>query len=477
VTRIALFSACASLALLSACTDATTGSSSGTSAGTLGGLTTPAAPPTPAAINTNLVTPAVQQTFNTFSANQRLSANGYVGGDVLATQGAGLITVNVGGLPAVTVVTSTPIDKFQVPTGFSYGIPGSANTIKQDVPNRLGDGSVLIGASGNPTTSSAIVIGAVYEGSQPVDSSSEVTIDFNPRDAVYLIKAKTASIDTTIRWQDPQHRTVFQQTLVPGSMTLSPAPALANYKYAEAATGVSVDTGNLNTRSSKRDISTLFVRDTGTTGILTQYVTIAGFVQQKYTETEVVRSSDTTFKVVGVDFTTDIARSVFVYGINTPYKDIPKSGAASYSGDMYAHVIETPQNHGTDNDMRSIVGTSSATVDFGTGKLTLALAGNVVGFAGDTRAFAARGAMDIFRPDTRKEGDPSRFTGAISSWSFGAYNSTAVGGIVVPTAASTVEGGFFGPKDQEIGGAFRIIGNRPDERLDILGAFTGKKGN
>ncbi len=473
MTRIALISAYASLALLGACKDATTDGSSSTSAGTLGGLTTPSAPPTPESKNSNLVTPVVQQTFNTFSANQRLTAKGHIGNDVTVTQGTGELIVDVPGFSSIRLPTPQPLDTFQAPTGFSYGIPGLGNTIKKSIPNGLG------------ILSNAIIDASFYEGSQPVDASSEVTVDFNPRDAVYQIVAKTGSIDTNLRWQDPKHRTVFQQTLVPGTSTQSPIAGLSNYRYAESAPSESVDTDTLNARSTKRDVATIFVRNAGTTGALTQYVTIAGFVQQKYSEKEIVRFSSLTQRVVGVEFETDIARSVFAFGINTPYKDIPKSGTASYSGDMYAHVIispriDTPPDHiriRDDNDMRTLLGTSASTVDFGSGKITLTLAGNIIGFAGDNRAFAATGAMDIFRPDTRKEGDPSRFTGAISSWSLGNYNATGAGGTTVPTAASTIEGGFFGPKDQEIGGAFRIIGNRPDERIDILGAFTGKKGN
>jgi hypothetical protein len=470
VTRIALFSACASLALLSACTDATTGSSSSpTSAGALGGLTTGATStttPTQEAKNTNLITPVVQQSFNTFSASQYLKANGVVGADVLLTELPNAIRVNVGGIISYDVpVGGTPsVSAFQAPTAYTLGIPDNGNTIKQGIITTLHSDSPV-----PSITSRAGIAGVLYEGSQPKGSSTDVTIDFNPRDAVYSVKAEAAPMAFTNRWQDPRHRTVFQQTLV---------PTLSNYRYAESGTGVIIESNSINGRSSSQTVTTLFVRDVGTSTGLTQYVTIAGFVEQKYSEKEVIRASATGQVQVGVDFSTEIKRSVLTYGINTPYKDIPKSGSASYSGDMYAHLIETPQNSGTDNDLRSIVGTSVSTVDFGTGKLSLQLAGNVVGFAGDTRAFAASGTMDIFRPDTaKKEENASQFSGAITSWSLGAYNSTAAGGIVVPTAASTIEGGFYGAKDQEIGGAFRIIGNRPDERIDILGAFAGKKGN
>jgi hypothetical protein len=455
VTRFVLFSACASLALLGACKDATTGGSSTASLGSA----SPAASPDPAPKNANLITPVAQETFKTFSANQRLTLKGQIGTDVTVptsqietittrvTEIVSPATVNVvtGEItPAQTVTRDVvsqvrvPIPAVQLATAFTYGIPANGNTVKP----------------------SSGIINNYYEGSQPKDLSSDVTIDFNPRDAVYSVKLNTASITADTRLQDPQHRTVFQQSLI---------PTLANYKYQEGGTGTDVDA--INARTSDREINTIFVRDVGTGAGQTQYVTIAGFVKQIYKEREVSRPSAPETQTVGVDFESDISRSVFAYGLNTAYKDIPKSGSGTYTGDMFAHLIITRQYFNTGNDLRSIVGTSSTKVDFGTGKLTLDLAGNVAGYANDTRAFTASGSMNIFKPE--KDTSYSQFSGAITSWSFGNYNTAD--GVNVPTAASTIEGGFFGPNAAEIGGAFRIIGNRPDERIDFLGAFTGRK--
>ncbi len=423
MTRFALFSACACLALLGACTDATTGGSATPSLGT---FTTPATT-TDVPKNSNLITPVVQQTFGTFSANQSLKFKGIVGPQVQVNKRAD------GTFP-------------QAGTDFTYDLPLDGHTIK---PQAFVTGGIL------------------YEGSQPVSLSSEVTIDFNPRDAVYTVNAKTANINTNARFQDPAHRTVLQQELV---------PTLSNYKYVEAGTGE--DKATVNARSTARDVNTIFVRDVGTGAGQTQYVTLAGYVKQIYGERETIVASPPDTQRVEVTFDTNIARSVFAYGINTTHKDIPKSGTATYAGDLYAHVIISPQitdaggkiiGSSTGDDFRSVVGTSNSTVDFGTGKLGFTLAGNVVGYAGDSRNFAAVGSADIFKPADDK--GPSRFVGAVSSWSFGNYNN----GTTVPTAASTIEGGFFGPKAEEIGGAFRIIGSRPDERIDILGAFAGKK--
>ena len=37
------------------------------------------------------------------------------------------------------------------------------------------------------------------------------------------------------------------------------------------------------------------------------------------------------------------------------------------------------------------------------------------------------------------------------------------------------DGAFYGPNGEEAGGGFRIVGGKPDERVDIVGAFVGKK--
>jgi C-lobe and N-lobe beta barrels of Tf-binding protein B len=422
VTRFALFSTCASLVLLGACKNSTLGGGDPS----FGAVSAPTA--AEAVKNTSLISPVIQQNFSTFSANQRLSFKGFVGGFVTVAQGAGNI------FP-------------QANTDFSYSLPSGGLTIK-------------------PTAYVSSDI--AYEGSQPIGVNTGVTIDFNPRDAVYSVAVNTASITASTRFQDPAHRTVLQQQLV---------PTLSNYKYAEAGSGA--DAPGLNARSTTRDSNTIFVRDVGTGAGQTQYVTLAGYVKQKYSESESIRSSTPNSQTIQVQFDTDISRSVFAYGINTAYKDIPKSGQSTYAGDLYAHVVISPQvaingqvlGTATGDDFRSVVGTSTSTVDFGSGKIGFALAGNVVGYAGDTRNFAAAGGADIFKPVT--DTTPSRFSGAVTSWSLGAYN--AANGIAVPTAASTIEGGFFGPKGEEIGGAFRIIGNRPEERIDILGAFAGKK--
>jgi allophanate hydrolase subunit 1 len=46
--------------------------------------------------------------------------------------------------------------------------------------------------------------------------------------------------------------------------------------------------------------------------------------------------------------------------------------------------------------------------------------------------------------------------------------------IDVNIGGSSINGSFFGPVAQEVGGGYRIVGGTPDERVDILGVFIGK---
>ena len=63
------------------------------------------------------------------------------------------------------------------------------------------------------------------------------------------------------------------------------------------------------------------------------------------------------------------------------------------------------------------------------------------------------------------------FKGFFDSASF----TSPEGNRSVAIEGSTIDGTFYGPAAQEAGGGFRIVGGNPDERVDILGAFIGKK--
>ena len=64
------------------------------------------------------------------------------------------------------------------------------------------------------------------------------------------------------------------------------------------------------------------------------------------------------------------------------------------------------------------------------------------------------------------------FVGAFTSVCFAA---TCTPGNSLLIAGSSLDGAFYGPNGEEIGAGFRIVGGTPDQRIDILGTFTGHK--
>lgn len=260
-----------------------------------------------------------------------------------------------------------------------------------------------------------------YEGDQP-QANDAVQITYNPRDLVYVVQIKSAGIDQNVRFQDPMHRTNFPQTGV---------PSLANVRYLEAG--------------SAGDVKTLFFEQPGTR---TSYVTWAGFYRQTNTALQAGNAAD------HLPREEELQRSAFVYGMRTTAGEVPKTGGATYSGSMFAWIVD--HSIGVARTFNSISGSSQSVVDFAAGTIGTTLTGTVV----ETGAnFSAVGS--------------SRVTAATSAFA-GSFSSLSLGGVSRTIGASTIEGGFYGPAAGELGAAFRIIGPVPDQRLDITGAFTGK---
>lgn len=64
------------------------------------------------------------------------------------------------------------------------------------------------------------------------------------------------------------------------------------------------------------------------------------------------------------------------------------------------------------------------------------------------------------------------FKGQFQTASFANPGANAIN---VAVEGSSIHGTFYGPAADEVGGGFRIVGGNPDERVDIIGAFVGKK--
>jgi hypothetical protein len=125
-----------------------------------------------------------------------------------------------------------------------------------------------------------------------------------------------------------------------------------------------------------------------------------------------------------------------------------------------------------------IVGNATTRVNFATNSFDIGLTGSVLPAQIDVftnrsvslqngAAFTAAGSGRI---DLISAGG---FLGSINSASF--VNPNGGSRFDLTIGGSSVDGTFFGPAAQEVGGGFRIVGGVPDERIDIMGAFTGKQ--
>lgn len=279
-----------------------------------------------------------------------------------------------------------------------------------------------------------------------------ITVSYDPRGAAFTVSIDQASAAISGTFQDPAHRTYYggsqePQPGAPDDRTFRNGSVL-NYLETGERTQDSVHT------------RTFFYQ---TPGSNTRYVSLAGYLR---TFVEGIGSDEVTYTRT---------QSAFVFGNQTAVGDMPTSGSGRYAGNMLATMsfndeIDNPGSPRT--RLEWISGTAGVDVNFGAGTVTANFTGSVLDTApvfadlgplnrshrGET--FTATGTASF---DTDRRG----YTGKIANASLGASTVSIVG--------SSLDGTFFGPKAAETGGAFRVIGGIPDQRVDIIGAFTGAK--
>lgn len=321
----------------------------------------------------------------------------------------------------------------------------------------------------------------LYAGNASTARNSGIRITYNPRDAIFELKIAdaTAVVSQDIRFQDPAHRTDFGGAVAPQDGT----PQLtqnAGIQYLQVGSsdghlvfGPQSDTFPIGDADASRDVATFFFQKPGTE---TQYVTFAGFVRNS-TNIEAVQVQN---QAPFLRQDNVLERGAFAFGERTDNAAVPRTGTATFTGAMAASMVFNDQidfNPGAPTYFQWIDGRSTTTVDFGANSFTIGLTGTVMApqfdvftdrsftiQSGATFAAAGAGQIDLITA--------GGFLGQMNSASF-----TQPGGAVlnVNIAGSSVDGAFFGPAAQEVGGGFRIVGGTPDERIDIMGAFTGKK--
>jgi hypothetical protein len=344
--------------------------------------------------------------------------------------------------------------------------------------------------------------GQTYAGNASTVRDSAITVAYDPRDAIFtltLSDTKTGATAST-RFQDPASRTNFGGAKEPqwGTPNLNGLTGTAtaynnpNIQYLQAGdgsplspydrSGTGAVTPGTNTTppdglpGSSYTSTTLFYEKPGST---TKYVTFAGYVRNAVS-----------YNLITIG-TTDIKqdlwhleRGAFAYGVLTANSAIPGTGTGTYNGEMLGTMVYNPTIDGLNGTIlptyyQWLTGTSKLTVDFGAKSVAVDLAGVVL----DPQIDRYTAPNSSFLPAG------TTFTGhgtaLIDIAGTGGYKGSFVGGnftflkgatsLPVTVAGSSIDGAFFGPAAEETGGGFRVVGGIPDQRIDILGAFTAKK--
>lgn len=324
--------------------------------------------------------------------------------------------------------------------------------------------------------------GQLYAGNATTASNSNATISYSARDGIYTLTTTdnlSSSAISDNRFQDPAHRINYDL----GIPTFSPADNI-RYVGSGSGSGTPYEDGGSFTET------TLFYQVPGTN---TRYVSFAGFQRISVATAQVTDANGVTSHL---EDTVHLDRGAFAYGVPTDASAIPTTGTGTYDGAMLASMVNTPGNAtGDPSYFQWIYGTARTTLDFGTNTATLALNGTVSTalydqasphgalFIPDGSSFAANATGTI------ATGFTHGFSGSFTDATF-SNGGTTIEHLTPPTsvtevvnnrvlpeivlAASTFDGSFYGPKGEEVGGDFRIVGGTPDQRVDIVGAFTGK---
>lgn len=357
----------------------------------------------------------------------------------------------------------------------TYKAIGSTHSYQYEVVN-AGDPGVRQGAQ-------------LYQGDAKTVRNTDLTVDYNPRDAIFDVSFTNGLAGTTAtsRFQDPLHRTDFGGALEPqfGTPDLESANfGLQEINYLESGSGDNlvrrpggefifdlIDTG----APGSYDVTTFFHQTPGTE---TQYVNFAGYLRNTagVVQSDIDNPDGSTTTILTQSNTFE--RGAFAYGELTPADDIPTTGTGSFEGAMVATMVfnDLPDALGnTDTYFQWIAGRADTAIDFGANTFSLSLDGNVGAplFDGTSRAHSVlEGAQ--FRANGAGQIDLVAAGGF-----FGQFNEAWVvnpggGRLDINIAGSSIDGAFYGPNGEEIGGGYRIVGGTPDERIDILGTFVGR---
>ncbi len=336
----------------------------------------------------------------------------------------------------------------------------------------------------------------IYSGNASTVRDSSIEISYNPRDAIFTLSVADALTGATAqtRFQDPASRTDFDGIREPQWGT--PELSNQNINYLQAGDGDprspyrisgsgTVYTGDNDTApsgdegSTYQAVSFFFLKP----GTETQYVTYAGYARNSFAFKSIPFDEEGELLADSIH----VERGAFAFGEVTGNSAVPTTGSGTYQGSMLGSMIFNPTLDGQDSIafnlpsyFQWIEGSANLAVNFSTNTFSLALDGTVhapqiytsdippspASVISEGAAFAAAGKGDINLVNF------GGFKGFFESAGFTNPNGSKRD---VSIAGSSIDGAFYGPNGEEAGGGFRIVGGNPDERIDILGAFVGKK--
>ena len=341
--------------------------------------------------------------------------------------------------------------------------------------------------AGNPGASQ---IAQLYQGDATTVRNSGLTIAYNPRDAIFDVRFTNNLAGTTAasRFQDPLHRTDFGGLVEPNIGTPNLGSAQfgvqgVNYLESGAANNVTraipgeFAFGLIDpSQAGSYDSTTFFYQTPGTE---TSYVSFAGYLRNRATVNNIEIDNPDGSTTEFIRQANQFERGAFAYGEITPNDQVPRTGTGSFSGTMLASMVfnDQPDTSGNfDTYFQWIAGRATTNVNFGANTFSLSLDGRVGAplFDGTSRQHSV-----LENAQFRANGAGSINLVSAGGF-FGQFNEAWFvnpGGarLDLVIAGSSIDGAFYGPNGVELGGGYRIVGGTPDQRIDILGTFVGKR--
>lgn len=326
--------------------------------------------------------------------------------------------------------------------------------------------------------------GAQFYNSNSTEAGNDsLSVTYDRDDAEFSLRFQddAASVDLETLYQDPGHRTAFGGQVEPQRGVEDLTAQSVFYIEGGKVDGLVRPTDDNpypwilapGRDIGTADITTFFYQKPGT---VTKYVTYAGYVRNQFE----VRRPD----AAPPEYQFESSRGVLVFGEQTLRENAPRTGTGAFNGPMIASMVFNDgfDTGETDTYFQWIVGSANVNVDFAATTFNINMSGRVGAMFSDVNQVVVpsmpEGSIFTAAGNGRFDGGLPifrTFSGGFSSASFTRPDgSVFVMNLSDPySSANTIDGSFYGPNGEEVGGTYRVSHGQPDTRIDILGVFTG----